>query len=215
MVIQNLILEELTRLVKNPIGEDLGDILIKVIEIRSRINDKATSMLAETLLINFRGQVARAEIGQPLFISPDLPNRDLTDLESLQLIGVERALYELCFCFENLEYASAFTWGGSTPTRFYLNSVYHYVSSMFLIDTSKSSHKNLPMGGTVIRALDSIGLSDLLNPIDKILQKQNGDKGFGESILLLRHSHLVHGDFSPTRIEYLIDSTQMRNQDQQ
>jgi hypothetical protein len=194
--------------------DNLGDVLEKVIKIRSKISNKATNIFAESILRDFRSLVANAKPGWKLFNSPRLPDKDLNDIECLQLWGVEEALHELCFCFENLEWASTLTGERSTGTRFYLNSIYHYISSMFLVDTSKPSHEGLPMGGTVIKALHPLGIADLLEPINGLLQKQHGGKTIGETVLLLRHSHLVHGDFSPHRVEYIIESTQMRNPQQ-
>ena len=71
------------------------------------------------------------------------------------------------------------------------------------------------MGGTVVLALHPIGLSNLLEPIDEVLNREFGETTFGEAIVKLRHSFLVHGDFSPTRVEHLVSQTQMRNPMQQ
>jgi len=93
--------------------------------------------------------------------------------------------------------------------------MYHYTSSLFLVDTSKKSHKDLPMGGTVIRALSPMGLGALLDPVKVIFERPLGDISLGETILNLRHSDLVHGDFSPERVEYLVRQTQLRDPRQQ
>ena len=67
------------------------------------------------------------------------------------------------------------------------------------------------MGGTVIMALYPMELATLLKPIKNVLDQLLGEITFGETILNLRHSDLVHGDFSPERVEYLIRQTQLRN----
>ena len=60
-----------------------------------------------------------------------------------------------------------------------------------------------------------MGLAQLLNPIKNVLDEPLGEITFGQTILNLRHSDLVHGDFSPERVEYLIRQTQLRNPKQQ
>lgn len=215
MMIDYQHIDRLVELIGSSNPDNLGDVLAQAIEIRTQLDD-VSKRFAEIPLTELRRLASRAEIGWELFSNPQLPTHTLSDKETIQLMGVERALHELCYCCERIEQASVITWGGSSPTRFYLNSVYHYVSSMFLVDTSKKTHKNLPMGGTVIRALAPIGLSNLLEPIDKVLKQPLGkDINFGDAVLRLRHSHLVHGDFSPERFEYLVAQTEMRDPDQQ
>jgi hypothetical protein len=61
-----------------------------------------------------------------------------------------------------------------------------------------------------------MGLSNLLDPLRQVLEKPFGkDATFGDAILRLRHSYLVHGTFSPRNIEYLVAQTQMRDTSQQ
>jgi hypothetical protein len=206
---------KLAELIKISKPDNLGDVFAQAVEIRYELDDMSKS-LAEIPLTELRKLASQAEIGWKLFLKPHLPTHLLSDIEILQLINVERALHELCYCCERIEETASLTWGGSSPTRFYFNSIYYYVSSMFLIDKSKKSHKKLSMGGTVIRAFNPAGLSSLLDPIDQVLkQPLAGDFTFGETILLLRHSHLVHGDFSPKRFEYLVAQTEMRDPKQQ
>jgi len=208
-------IDKLVEFIKITNPDNLGDMFAQAVEIRTQL-EEVSKRFAENPLIKLRRKACHAEIGWKLFSKPQLPTHTLSDKEILQLIGVERALHELCYCCERIEEASVITWGGASPTRFYLNSIYHYVSSMFLVDTSKETHKNLPMGGTVIRAFAPIGLSNLLEPIDKVLKQPLGkDINFGDTVLLLRHSHLVHGDFSPERFEYLVAQTEMRDPKQQ
>lgn len=195
---------------------NLGDLFSDAVQIRSQIHDEFALKFAELPLRQLRSLASRAEIGWQLFLAPKVPDRKLDDIELLQLFGIERGLHELCYCCERLQEVADITWGGSSPTRFYLNSIYHYVASMFLIDTSKASHKGLPMGGTVIRALDPMGLRGLLDPINAVLLRKHGKKNtLGGTIMKLRHSHLVHGDFSPERFEYLVADNQGRNPAQQ
>ena len=65
-------------------------------------------------------------------------------------------------------------------------------------------------------ALHTMGLDSLLKPINIVLDKPlSHNRSFGDAILLFRHSHLVHGNFSPENIEYLVQQTEMRNPKQQ
>ena len=207
--------DALVELTKIATPDNLGDILEKALEIRQNIGNETALKISELPLSKLRTFASRAEYGWKLFQDPIIPGKSLEDNEILQLTGIEYALHELCYCCERLDEASFLTWGGSSPTRFYLNGIYHYVSSMFLIDTSKETHRNLLMGGTVIRAIHPMGLSILLDPINEILQRDFGDtNSFGDSILKLRHSQLVHGDFSPNKYEYLVTDTHMRDPQQ-
>jgi len=195
---------------------NLGDVFAEAVRIRTEIHDQSTLRLSERPLRDLRGMASRAEIGWALFKNPQMPSKPLGDGEILQLIGVEFALHELCYCCEMLQDVTDITSSGSSPTRFYLNGVYYYVTSMFLVDRSKPTHKGLPMGGTVIVALNPMGLADLLTPIDAILNRPFGAKStFGDAVRKLRNSHLVHGDFSPERFEFLVADTHMRDPAQQ
>ena len=210
------LLEDIGRVIQSATPDNLGDKFIDVISLRKQFLDPFSLSLAEAALKNLRILVVQSEIGWPLFKSPILPKRNLNDLEIIQLIALESALNELCYCCEMVEYSSVITWGGATPTRFYLNGFYHYTSAMFLIDAKKDSHKNLTMGGTAILALSPLGLSGFLDPIKVILLTPlGGGYSFGEAILRVRNRYLVHGDFSPERIEDFVTETQMRTKIQQ
>jgi hypothetical protein len=215
MAINYKILDDLLDQVRSANPNNIGDVLLNIMQIRSGIDDMATSLIAETMLTQFRGMVAGAGEGWKLFAQPVLPNRIITDAEIIQHASVERALHELCYGFESLNIQAGTGWGGSSAVRFHLNSIYHFLSSMFLVDKSKPSHSGLPMGGTVIRALHPVGLAALLDRIDALFDSALGERTFGETVLLLRHSHLVHGDFSVAKIEYLIQETRMRENAQQ
>lgn len=203
-------LDRLGTLLENAQSAPIGDVLLQALPVFESIEDPIHKLVAEEAMRGFRVIAGSQGIMASLFQSPPKLPRAVTDLEYLQLMRIQWAVDELCLAFEAVEAAAKATWGASTPTRFYLNSIYHYTSSLFLVDTTKSTHKDLPMGGTVIRGLDPIGLSHLLEPIKQVLDESFGDTTFGETILNLRHSDLVHGDFSPARVEYLIRQTKMR-----
>lgn len=192
----------------------IGDTLNSAIQIFEELEDPVAIHVAEEAMRGLRAIASRAESESKLFSnSPSLP-REITDLEFIQLYRVGMSLHELCYCCEMVQDSADKTSGGSTPTRFYLNGIYSYISSLFLIDTSKPSHNGLPMGGKVIRVLYPIGVAEILAPIQKILNEPFGEITFGKAILNNRHSDLVHGDFSPECVEYLIDQTHMRDPNQ-
>lgn len=195
---------------------NLADILEESLQDYLKITDLELSTIAEEALSGLRFMASGADFGWRLSVNPLMPDRSLSDIEILQLVGIERALNEMSYGFEMVEKSAEEGWGGSSSTRYYLNSLYHYISSLFLIDTSKKTHRGLPMGGTIIRALDPIGLSKILEPVSAVLKRTFGKKfTFGEAILMRRHSFLVHGTFSPKNIEYLVGDTQMRDFSQQ
>lgn len=210
------IVQKITNLVSKANPDNLGDVLSEALEDYLKIEDPVIRDKAEEHLAELRFTASGAYIGWKLFVSPVMPNRVLSDLEILQLVGIERALHEMSYGFEMVEKSADEGWGGSSRTRFYLNSLYHYISSLFLIDTSKNTHRGLPMGGTIIKAMNPLGLFQILEPVHGVLQRSLGGKlKFGEAILMQRHSYLVHGDFSPERVEYLVSDTQMRDPTQQ
>jgi|GEM_PF-1034404 hypothetical protein len=205
-------LERIHALLLSADQDNIGDVLLQVLAVRSRISNPLARMTAEPMLASLRRMAAKADLGWRVFATPPLLPRPLDDVEVLQLVSLEWALHELCYACESVELSAATTWGGSTPTRFYLNSIYHYVSSMFLLDTSSPRQKDLPIGGTAIRALHPMGLAALVDPVARILsQPLTPHITLGDTILRLRHSYLVHGDFSPRRIEYLIAQSEMRD----
>jgi hypothetical protein len=208
-------LEALGKLLESSSSSPIGDTLLAAIRIYEDIKDPIVRKIAEEAMRGIRVFAARAVPTDVCFLEPPKLPRPLSDIEYLQLVRIEMTVHELCYCCEMLQDAANKTSGGSSPTRFYLNGFYHYASSLFLVDTSKKTHKDLPMGGTVIRALSPMGLGVLLDPVKAIFDRPIGDISFGEVILNLRHSDLVHGDFSPERVEYLVRQTQLRDPRQQ
>lgn len=204
-------------LIQNQIDKNhLGDLLIACILEKNKIINPFNQKLAESKLAIIRGYAARADYGFKYFANSIRPVRDLHDDEIIQLATLGRAVHEICYGFERLEESANLSDGGSTPVRFYINSIYHYLSSMFLIDKSAVSHKKLGIGGSVIFVLEPIGLSDLIRPINDIFNSElaPGAK-FGDLILKVRHSFLVHGKFSPNATEYIVQQTNLRDPKQQ
>jgi len=210
------LIEEIINLLKVTTEDNLGENFQKALNLSSQIASPIFAGLAEEAFKQFRFMCRAAIIGWRLFATPELPPRDLTNVETIQLVAVELALKEFCYGCEMIATAASMTWENSPPTRFYLNSFYHYASSLFLVDQSKESHKGLPMGGTIIMALHPIGLANMLAPIQSVLEEPFGSGiTFGETIIKLRHSYLVHGEFSLKNFEYLVTQTQMRSPEQQ
>lgn len=73
-------IEDLIFTITKATPDNLGDVLRQIIEFRKQIRDRETSLLAESLLTAFRGYVARAEQGWPLFAEPILPEQNLSDM---------------------------------------------------------------------------------------------------------------------------------------
>lgn len=157
----NALLEILKSLKTRPIG----DVLTSAIEVFDGIETPMCRELAEGAMRTIRSIASRAQPTDKVFENPPRAPREFTDKELIQLLLISRAIHELCYCCESIQEVTEITWGGSTPTGFYLDSMYHMVSSLFLIDTSKPTHKNLPMGGTAIRALHPMGMGNMLEPI--------------------------------------------------
>ena len=189
----------------------IGDSLVAALDIYEQIEMPDVRHLAKDGMLTLRAIASGAKSGDLLFSDPPKLARELTDLEFMQLARIDASVVEMCYCCEMIQKAADEGWGGSPRVRFYLNALYHYVSSLFLVDTSKPTHKGLPMGGTVIKALHPIGLANLLDPIKTVLDEPLGDTTFGQTILNLRHSDLVHGDFSPERVEFLVNQSQIRD----
>ncbi len=192
--------------------QNIGDNLQEIINIRKKITNPVEKQIIENLLGSIRLVGYTSDFGDRLFsLHQDLP-RGLSNIEITQLVLLERALHELCYACEQVNNNSTINGEEAPPTRFYLNSIYPYVASMFLVDQSKLDIKGLQLGGSVTKALHSIELDDFLNPIAEILHRPLTDKiTFGDTILKLRHSFLVHGDFSPDRIQFLNRKTEMQN----
>jgi len=211
-----IFLQQLDQIVEKVTEDNLGDYLLISIKVLEKLQNPISRRIAEKPMSYLRHKAAGADIGWNLFETPIKSVEKLNTIEHIQIVALASALHELCYGFENIEIAANKGWGGSPATRFYLNSIYHYLSSMFLIDESRPSHERFEMGGTVVKVLHPLGIDNILERIKNVLEKPFGNSfSFGESILKLRHSYLVHGDFSPKRTEYLVTETEMRNPVQQ
>ena len=105
-----------------------------------------------------------AEIGGMVFSSPPIISRDISDDEARQFIAIIGSLQEIIYCFERVDEASAQTFPYAAPVRFYVNSIFHYVSALFLLDYKKNKKLGFPRPGTVIKVLHPLELKILLDP---------------------------------------------------
>ena len=189
----------------------LGDVFLQIRDSFFEIEDRYMFGIAEVSVKEMRGIIASSTNGTDLFSKPIVPTVELSDTEVLQFVFLEKALHEFCYCCEQLKIATELTYSGSTSSRFYLNSIYYYVSTLFLINIRENKANGLSMGGTVITALEPLKLSNMLNPIKKILEKPLGNQWcFGEVIRRLRNKSLVHGDFSLNQLESMVVETKIR-----
>ena len=112
--------------------------------------------------------------------------------------------------FERIEEASFFTFENSAPVRFYINGIFHYISTLFLLDYKRNRKNKLPHPGTVIKVLHPLGLTQLLEPIYQVLDRPFGeDFSYGQTILENRNKQFVHGSFSPENIQDLVDDSRI------
>lgn len=103
--------------------------------------------------------------------------------EKLQLILF--SLQEFSYGFERTDEIAPIVGDGAAPLRFYMNSLYQYCASYFLI----AGHDKL---GDVVT---SLGSGDLLTEIEEILNKKLGDTSFGEIIRIYRNKILTHPSY--------------------
>lgn len=187
-----------------------GDIYVQAVELYSQINSGINQQLADLLISGIRSHARGADIGWKLFNVPPKPLRSLSDEEYFQLFALISTLHGFCYGVERLDEASFVTGSDSPPVRFYINSVYHYIAALFLLNKGNDN-----LGGMVYKTLAPVGLSNLLDPIETILNKQM-DEGisFGETIKIIRNKFLVHGTFSPTDISSLVKRTHLRELNQ-
>ena len=188
-----------------------GDVFKEAIGLYSEIQDRSLLGQAEITIAMLRSVAANYEIGSPLFLHPVLSDRELSDSEIAQLLFLERTLHVFCYCFDRLAEVTDATFSGSTPSRFYLNGIYYYASTLYLLDSVRNRSKGLMMGGTVIAVLQPLGIEKLLEPIQNVLERPLGGQWiFGEVVRRLRNNFLVHGDFSIDKLETMIRETEVR-----
>lgn len=159
---------------------------------------------------------ARAEIGWSLFEIPPTVSDPLTDLDVVNLMSLLGMLTECMYGCRMIEQSATRGWGGSAATRFYMNSVYQYISSLFLLYEKEQLAEGFTMGGTAVLVLQPLGLDALLSPLKNIFGRPFGkNRAVGRSILHWRNKGVTHYDATRKHIEDLIEDTSMREMGQQ
>lgn len=189
---------------------NVGDVYMQALDVAAKISSSTSRQEAEYYISQIRSLARDAEIGWRLFASPPQPSHSPSDEEVIQTHTLIATLHSFCYGAERLDEASFFTGPASTPVRFYINSIYHYIAALYLLDKG-----NLPMGGTVFKVLQPMGLSSLLDPIRNVLdQPMEGDLSFGKTVKAIRNKFLVHGTFSPDDISTVVKKTQLHDMTQ-
>jgi len=185
--------------------DNIGDVMLRAIADKAAIIDLEILVASDRIVEKLRDYVRNADIGWKIFEHPIMANLELSDMRVWQLIGIAGTLMEVNYCFERIEEASYFTFENSAPVRFYVNGIFHYVSSLFLLDYYDNKKKNLPYPGTVVKVLHPLGLTQLLDPVYQVLNRPFGrNLSYGQTIPGNRNKHFVHGTFSPENIKDLV-----------
>ena len=202
-------LHHLLGLVKSATRENVGDVYEEALDVVGSISDPISHHTAEQYVSQIRGLARQADIGWKLFDNATVASRTLANEEIIQIMAIASTLFTFCYGAERLDHASAVTGPDSTPVRFYINSLYHYIAALYLLDKG-TDH----IGGTVYKTLSPLGLSHLLDPIKTVLDQPMNEISFGETIRTIRNDFLVHGKFSPQDIEPVVGQTRLRDMTQ-
>lgn len=206
------ILMEISRTLKR---DNIGDALVRAVMINSIILDPKAKVNANSIMDRIRSFARGADIGWKVFQEPIKPDISLTELQTLQIMAIIGTLLELNYSFERIEEASLFTFENSAPVRFYINSIFHYITALFLLDKQENTKQGFAYPGTIIKVLQPIGLVDLLHPVYKILNRPFGkEKNYGDTILAVRNKSFVHGNFSPENIRRVAKDSNIFSEEQ-
>ena len=192
-------------LYENVNQDNIGDYLEIALMIQSLIINPFAGIKSEEYLDQIKKYAGQSDIGWRNFQEPILPIIQLSQLNIWQIYSIISSLQELSYCFERIEEAALLTWDRSAPVRFYVNGIFHYISSLFLLGWKDNEEQGLPYPGTVIKVLHPLGLSQLLSNVYEILNRKFGDQySYGDTIRLIRNRHFVHGKFSPNDIAKVV-----------
>jgi hypothetical protein len=189
--------------------DTVGDIYVQALDEQKQISN-ASQKEAEYYIAQIRGLARQAEIGWRIFSSPPTPSRKLSEEEQIQLITLIATLHSFCYGAERLDEASFVTGPDSAPIRFYINSLYHFIAALYLLNRDDD-----PIGGMVYKTLNPMGLSSLLDPIKEILEESmEGGYAFGETVRRIRNKFMVHGTFSPGDVSTVVKKTKLHDMTQ-
>ena len=83
----------------------------------------------ECYIAQIRALERDAEIGWKQFVDLLAASIELNDEEQIQPITLIATLHSFCYGSERLNEALFFTGADSAPNRFYINSLYHFISA--------------------------------------------------------------------------------------
>ena len=206
-------LNDLLKISNSLSRDNIGDAMLRASLINSITVDSAIKIRADETLNKIRNFARDADIGWKIFENPIIPDVTLTDIQTWQIIAIVGTLLELNYSFERVEEASMFTFENSAPVRFYVNGIFHYLATLFLLDAKDNQKKGFSRPGTLIKALQPIGLGDLLNPIYQVFDRLFGvEMTYGQTILSIRNTGFVHGSFSPENIKKTVIDSHIFNE---
>jgi len=201
-------LQELVQISNTLTRDNIGDSMMHAIAFKAAIVNREILVVSDSLLEKVRNFARGADIGWKIFKKPIMPTQGLSDTQVWQLIGIVSTLSEINYCFERIEEAASFTFENSTPVRFYINGIFHYVSTLFLLDYKRNRKNKLPHAGIVIKLLYPLGITQLLDPIYQVLDRPFGQNlSYGQTVLQNRNKQFVHGSFSPENIQDLVNDS--------
>lgn len=204
------ILAKLHEIAASATAETLGDAYQEAAPLAFAVQSPVSRQEAQYYLSHLEDMAKNATIGWKLFETPELPKDELKHDEIIRLLIIVATLQTFVEGVEALDAVSFLTGPSSRKVTFYVHSVYHFIASLYLLDKGKD-----PMGGMVYKALRSIRLTHLLDPLKELLDREYADGiSFGETARRIRNKSLVHGTFSPEDIAPLVRQTRMQDPSQ-
>lgn len=184
--------------------DNVGDIYTRALDLLMQVTIEYNKLIGESYIAQIREFGRNAEIGWKLFDNPIKPSTQLDDEQQIQVLTIIVALHTFCYGVERLEEASIRTGPTSTPVRFYINSIYHYIADLYLLGKDKD-----PIGGIIYKTLDPIGLSALLNPVIEVIDRPlETGISFGETIKAISTDQFFHGTYWQEDICTILGTTE-------
>jgi hypothetical protein len=207
MATDDEIVSEILVLAASVTPNNVGDIYIRAVDLYGQIHNTDKQQQGEYYIAQIRSLARQAEIGWRIFASLPTPSRKFSEDEYIRLVTIISTLHSFCYGVERLDEASFVTGSDSTPVRFYINSLYHYIAALYLLDKNSD-----PIGGMVYKTLAPMDMSSLLDQVKAVLVKpMEGGISFGETIRKIRNDFLVHGSFSPDDIASIVKTNQLQD----
>jgi hypothetical protein len=195
--------------------ENIGDAMERALGTYESMPDSIIRFEADALVQRIRNYARDATHGWRCFSNPVVVASPLKTEAIIQLIGLEASLRDLNYCFERIQEAALLTFENSTPVRFYVNGILHYVTALFLLGLEDNKKAGYSRPGSAIRVLSPLGLANLLDPVYAVLDRPFGKKfSYGETIRRNRNSQFVHGSYSIDDVRDLVSDSDIFNQGQ-